>query len=197
MTWNDIWKMAPVRLSYIIRSMYDLLPSAANLVKWGKINDDKCPLCQKKQMLEHVMSACKVSLAQGRYTWRHNKVLYELADITDTARMKANRKITSNSTNRYFLRAGQPTSHKKPNTEGLPTILDCTNDWEIAVDLAGKGKYPEVIRKYERRPDIVLHSPTSPQIIMIVLTVLYESRLDEQHTYKMEKYYDLVTALRR
>jgi hypothetical protein len=65
------------------------------------------------------------------------------------------------------------------------------------VDLAGKGKYPEVIRKYERRPDIVLHSPTSPQIIMIELTVPYESRLDEQHTFKMEKYYDLVTALRR
>ena len=62
--------------------------------------------------------------------------------------MKANRKITSDNTNRYFLRAGQPTSHK-PNTEGLPTILDCTNDWEIAVDLAGKGKYPEVIIKYE------------------------------------------------
>src|SRR3984885_11851233 len=122
MTWNDIWKMAPVRLSYIIRSMYDLLPSAANLVKWGKTNDDKCPLCQEKQTLEHVLSACKVSLAQGRYTWRHNKVLYELPDITDTARMKANRKIRSDNTNRFFLRAGQPTSHT-PNTVGLPTIM--------------------------------------------------------------------------
>src|SRR3984885_7765328 len=172
MTWNDIWKMAPLRLSYIIRSLYDLLPSAANLVKWEKTNDDKCPPCQKKQTLEYVLSACKVSLAQGRYTWRHNKVLYELADITDTARMKASRKITSNNTNRYFLRAGQTTSHKS-NTEGLPTILDCTKDWEISVNLAGKGKYPEVIRKYERRPDIVLYSPTSPQIIRIELTVPY------------------------
>src|SRR3984885_11012014 len=99
MTWNDIWKMAPLRLSYIIRSLYDLLPSAANLVKWGKTNDDKCPLCQKKQTLEPVLSACKVSLAQGRYTWRHNKVLYELADITRSEERRVGKKITSDNTN--------------------------------------------------------------------------------------------------
>ena len=28
--------------------------------------------------MEHIFSSCKVSLANGRYTWRHNRVLKEL-----------------------------------------------------------------------------------------------------------------------
>ncbi|GFO37858.1 reverse transcriptase [Plakobranchus ocellatus] len=37
--WNDIWQMAPLRISFLIRSVYDPLPSNANLVRWGKKDD--------------------------------------------------------------------------------------------------------------------------------------------------------------
>ncbi|GFN80234.1 polyprotein [Plakobranchus ocellatus] len=74
-TWNDIWHMAPLRISFLIRSVYDLLPSNANLVRWGKKDDPTCPLCQGRQTTEHVLSSCKVALSQGRYTCRHNRVL--------------------------------------------------------------------------------------------------------------------------
>ncbi|GFN81670.1 motile sperm domain-containing protein 2-like [Plakobranchus ocellatus] len=46
LTWNVIWHVAPLRISYLIRSVYDLLPSNANLVRWGNKDDPKCPLCQ-------------------------------------------------------------------------------------------------------------------------------------------------------
>lgn len=36
LTWIDIWKIAPFRLSLAIRLMYDLLQLGANLVKRGK-----------------------------------------------------------------------------------------------------------------------------------------------------------------
>ncbi|GFN86560.1 reverse transcriptase [Plakobranchus ocellatus] len=36
LTWNVIWHMAPLRISFLIRSVYDPLPSNANLVRWGK-----------------------------------------------------------------------------------------------------------------------------------------------------------------
>ncbi|GFO03910.1 reverse transcriptase [Plakobranchus ocellatus] len=36
--------MAPLRISFLIRSVYDLLPSNANLVRWGKRDDPTCPL---------------------------------------------------------------------------------------------------------------------------------------------------------
>ncbi|GFO14904.1 polyprotein [Plakobranchus ocellatus] len=46
LTWNDIWLMAPLCISFLIRSVYNLLPSNANLVRWGKKDDPKCLLCQ-------------------------------------------------------------------------------------------------------------------------------------------------------
>ncbi|GFO00527.1 reverse transcriptase [Plakobranchus ocellatus] len=57
--------MAPLRISFLIRSVYDLLPSNANLVRWGKKDDPKCPLCQGRQTTEHVLTSCKVALSQG------------------------------------------------------------------------------------------------------------------------------------
>ncbi|KAK3768484.1 hypothetical protein RRG08_060846 [Elysia crispata] len=81
LTWNEIWHMAPLRISFLIRLVYDLLPSNANLVWWGQKEDPTCPLCQGRQTTEHVMSSCKITLSQERYTWRHNRVLQELAAI--------------------------------------------------------------------------------------------------------------------
>jgi hypothetical protein len=40
LTWTDIWHMAPLRLSFIAMSMYDMLSSATNLVKWARVEDD-------------------------------------------------------------------------------------------------------------------------------------------------------------
>ncbi|GFO15296.1 reverse transcriptase [Plakobranchus ocellatus] len=78
--------MAPLRISFLIRSVYDLLPSNVNLVRWGKKDDPTCPLCKGRQTTEHVLSSCKVALSQGRYTWRHNRVLQGLASVISTAR---------------------------------------------------------------------------------------------------------------
>ncbi|GFN84933.1 polyprotein [Plakobranchus ocellatus] len=63
LTWNDIWHMAPLRISFLIL----ILPSNANLVRWGKKDDLTCPLCQGRQTTEHVLSSCKVALSEGRY----------------------------------------------------------------------------------------------------------------------------------
>ncbi|GFO30017.1 hypothetical protein PoB_005652200 [Plakobranchus ocellatus] len=58
LTWNEIWHMAPLRISFLIRAVYDLLPSNANLVRWGMKDDPTCPLCQGEQMTEHDLSSC-------------------------------------------------------------------------------------------------------------------------------------------
>ncbi|KAK3723333.1 hypothetical protein RRG08_059123 [Elysia crispata] len=78
--------MAPLRISFLIRSVYGFLPSNANLVRWGKKEDPTCPLCQCKQTTEHVLSSCKIALSHGRYTWRHNRDLQELAAIISSAK---------------------------------------------------------------------------------------------------------------
>lgn len=71
--------MPPMKLSFSIRAAYDVLPTKTNLVRWNKETEDNCPLCGGKQTLQHILSGCKVALAKGRYTLRHNKVLEILA----------------------------------------------------------------------------------------------------------------------
>ncbi len=44
--------------------------------------------------MAHILSGCKIALIQGRYRWRHNKVLAVLADILEQERRK---KTTSQS----------------------------------------------------------------------------------------------------
>ncbi|GFN97893.1 reverse transcriptase [Plakobranchus ocellatus] len=68
LTWNDIWHMAPLRISFLTRFVYDILPLNANLVRWRKKDDPTCPLCQGRQTADHVLSSCEVALSQGRYT---------------------------------------------------------------------------------------------------------------------------------
>ncbi|GFN84901.1 reverse transcriptase [Plakobranchus ocellatus] len=97
LTSNDIWHMAPLRISFLIRSVYDLLSSNANLVRGGKKDDPTCPLCQGRQTEEHVLSSCKVALSQGRYTWRHNRVLQEFGSVISTAKGKLHPSSTSST----------------------------------------------------------------------------------------------------
>ncbi|GFN92512.1 reverse transcriptase [Plakobranchus ocellatus] len=69
LTWSEIWHMPPLRISFLIRAVYDLLPSNANLVWCGTKDDPICLLCQGKQTTEHVLCTCKVAISQSRCTW--------------------------------------------------------------------------------------------------------------------------------
>ncbi|GFO05151.1 polyprotein [Plakobranchus ocellatus] len=123
LTWNDIWHMAPLRISFLIRSVYDLLRSNANLVRWGKKEDPTCP--QRKG------------------------------------------------------------------------LLDGCDDWVVLADLPDWERHPDVTRKTVLRPDIVIHSASTQQIIMVELTVPYESRMEEAHAFKEGKYLDLTKELKK
>ncbi|GFR84506.1 reverse transcriptase [Elysia marginata] len=74
-------------------------------------------------------------------------------------------------------------------------LLDGCDDWEVSADLPEWGKHPNVIRRTTLRPDIVIHPPSTQLFIMVELTVPYESRMEQAHTYKEEKYLDLAKEL--
>ena len=76
--------------SFMIRSLYDPLPSHDNLWKWRMVEDTRCVLYGEVQTLRHVLSSCKYALAQGRYTRRHNQVLQILVEAMEAACSKAN-----------------------------------------------------------------------------------------------------------
>ena len=146
-SWNEVWKMSPYRLAFVIRSIYDQLPSKGNLRRWGLTEDYKCELCGESEILYHVLSNCKYVL-NGRYRGRHNKV----------------RKV-------YFLREGFSLPYKKNKLSPRRDILAEANDWTVAADLEALRHYPQLLRDSGRRPDVVLASPSSVAFILVELTV--------------------------
>ena len=61
-TWQDMFKKEPLQLGFLLRSVYDLLPTPVNLKRWYKTDDEDCALCKKRCTLEHVLSSCKTAL---------------------------------------------------------------------------------------------------------------------------------------
>ncbi|GFO29350.1 reverse transcriptase [Plakobranchus ocellatus] len=163
----------------------------------GKKDDPTCPLCQSRQTTEHVWSSCKVALSQGRYTWKHNRVLQDLALVISTAKGEIHPFSTSSI---VFT----PEGGIKKWLEGSITInthrkglLDGCDDWVVSADLPEWERHPDVIRKTALRPDIVIHSASTQQIIMVELTVPYESRMEEAHAFKEGKYLHLTKELKK
>ena len=78
--WRDLWEMEASNISFILRATYDVLPSPKNLHQWYG-EDPTCALCPTPATLKHILTGCKTSLTQGRYTWRHNQVLKSLAAV--------------------------------------------------------------------------------------------------------------------
>ena len=75
-SWKSLLAM-PVNLtSFCISSTYDTLPSPSNLKRWKLTTEASCFLCNKDMCTtSHIIGACKVTLSQGRFTYRHDNVL--------------------------------------------------------------------------------------------------------------------------
>ena len=77
-SWQEIWQWSSSRLSFLLRSSYDVLPSPRNLVRWKITDDDKCR-CGMIGTMKHILSNCQMAL--NRYKWRHDIVLKILIDV--------------------------------------------------------------------------------------------------------------------
>ena len=209
LTWGDIWKYEPLRFYFLLRSVYDLLPSPANLCRWGLTTDPKCSLCDKPGTLEHVLSSCSTALTQGRYRWRHDSVLRELADWLEKERKKEHGNNPQHG-QIAFVKSGdtrktqtaQPTLQNRSvgSSTGKPTlqnrsvgssILGDTTGWNMEVDLGKRLVFPDVVQT-TLRPDIVLWSKAGKKLIVIELTVPWETRCEEAYERKKAKYTELL-----
>ena len=113
-------------------------------------------------------------LTDGRYTWRHDKVLAVFADSLDKARRKK-RKPVAGPHLLNFVKAGQ----QGPRAEEAGGILETASDWQMRVDLRTRTTFPTEIVVTNQRPDIVIWSSATKQVVMLELTVvLYHGRND-------------------
>ena len=77
----------------------------------------------------------------------------------------------------------------------IKCLLDGCDDWDVSADLPEWDSHPSIIKETRLRPDIVIHSASTQQLIMVELTVPYENRMEEAYIYKREKYMNLTKEI--
>ena len=148
------------QISFLIKSVYDLLPTPANKNKWYS-KEEKCTLCGEEATLNHILSSCRIALAQGRYTWRHNKVLSEVANSLHV-RLVENCSSTEEIRQTSFVKEGE--KPRKKIERGNICYLSSAKDWTMRVDLESRLKIPEEIVVTSLRPDVIVISKTTKQL---------------------------------
>jgi hypothetical protein len=193
LTWAEIWRYPPYQLQFLLRSVYDTLPSQANLHRWKLVDTPDCNLCGARGTLDHVLSSCHVALTQGRYTWRHDQVLREVADTLERERKSRNKPANPKAGLIMFVKEGQT---KKPPPVTATGILHQAPDWKMACDLDKRLTFPEIVPT-TLRPDIVLWSTAAKKLIVVELTVPWEERCEAAHERKRAKYDNLLAECRQ
>ncbi|XP_059199347.1 uncharacterized protein LOC131979398 [Centropristis striata] len=193
-TWKDIWQWNPQRIKFLVQGVYDVLPSPSNLCIWGKIETPACPLCSKTGTLEHILSSCSKALGEGRYRWRHDQVLKTIAEAISKG-IKGSRYTQATAKAIRFVSEGQRPGKTPQN--GSTGLLSTARDWVMTVDLQKQLKIPSHITQSRLRPDIILTSEATKQLLLLELTVPWEERMEEAQERKREKYQELVEDCRR
>ncbi|RXN32649.1 reverse transcriptase [Labeo rohita] len=146
----------------------------SNLYTWGRVETPACPLCSKPGTLEHILSSCSKALGEGRYWWRHDQVLKSIAEAISKG-IKDSRYRQATAKAIHFVKEGQrPEKTSKSCSAGL---LSTARDWVMSVDLERQLKIPQHIIQSTLRPDIILVSEATRQLILLELTVPWEERI--------------------
>ena len=79
LTWNNMFKLGDTLVGFALRIVYGTAVTPAMKSKWDTDEDGMCKLCETNNgTIQHILSGCSVSLQQGRYRWRHDKVLKQI-----------------------------------------------------------------------------------------------------------------------
>ncbi|KAL6471530.1 hypothetical protein MHYP_G00201800 [Metynnis hypsauchen] len=141
--------------------------------------------------LKHILTGCKTSLTQGRYTWRHNQVLKCLA-----AALESKRSTTKSFTAPTFTREGQEKPNHPP-TKQEAGQLAMARDWKLLVDICQQLIFPPEIAATNLRPDLVLWSPSLKSVYITELTVLWENFTEEAYECKKLCYTELAANVQQ
>ena len=153
LSWKTLLAMPSSLISFCLGATFDTLPSPSNLKLWRLITESSCFLCGKSICTSaHILGACKIALHQGRFSFRHDKVLSELVVILKNflSSYKPNKSSVISFIN--FVREG-----KKPKTaprKGFLGVLHSASDWNLEFDLDGMLVVPVFLAVSTLRPYI-------------------------------------------
>ncbi|KAL4000609.1 polycystin 1L2 [Sarotherodon galilaeus] len=181
LSWSEICGMEYNRLSFIIRATYD----------FGK--NPACPLCTVPATLKHILVGCRTSLTQGRYTWRHNRVLRCLAEKVECKRKSINAQPFTKQEERQFSSVFVQEGDKPRTSPSTPDLgpLKVARDWQMQADLDESLIFPTEIVTTTLRPDLVLWFNSQKRAYVIELTVAWEEAIEEAFEHRKLRYANL------
>ena len=138
-------------------------------------------MCGKDGTLNHILSGCSVAMGQGRYTWRHDKVLKEEASGIETKIIENSKKHMEEKRRIQFVKAGEKGERQVFQPE---SYLSTARDWKLSVDLGQRLKIPIAVSATNLRPDITIVSGKTKQMGIVELTFPQKSALRSQESLK-------------
>ena len=193
-SWASLMAMPANLTSFCLASTYDTLPSPTNLKRWRITTEAMCTLCSKDVCTTaQILGACKVALQQGRYTFRHDTVLYQVIEALQTfiSNIKEAVPISAKSSV-MFVKKGAKVHHKRTPPVG---ILHYVSDWVLLADLNSNYCFPVHIAFTQLRPDITIFSNSLRKVILIELTCPCEENMESWHSTKINKYLAVKTVI--
>ena len=94
--------------------------------------------------MNYILSGCPTALAQGKFMWRHDKVLRELAQTMEEKRRDHNKGEKRALAEIVFVKAGEKKKKISAKSD-LRTYMKGSKDWRLQVDLDSKLKIPHNI----------------------------------------------------
>ena len=197
MSWSSLFRMGDSMVGFLLRAVYGTLVTPSLAVKWDEAEDGMCRLCATEVgTVQHILSGCKVALEQGRYTWRHDKVLIQIQNQVayhlDNRVNNPKRPVSTQKRDIPFVRAGAK-GKEMPNRQyrsGMG-ILTEARDWVLLADVNGQLKFPSEVATTRLRPDLIIYSTSTKRIVWWELTCPCEERISAAHELKLDRYSEL------
>ena len=187
--------MPPNLLSFCLGTTYNVLPSPKNLKRWHLASESRCFLCHKDVCtIPHILGACKISLQQGRFTFRHDSVLQHLVLVLKSFLKNLPINTTKKCNTIKFVKSGTKCSKTKSSSKG---ILHLASDWILLADVKGDYLFPFQLALTELRPDILLFSKSSKRAVLLELTCPCEENMENWHSQKLNKYTALAKVIEK
>lgn len=87
-------------------------------------------------------------------------------------------------------------NHHLPEPKPNQGLVGSAKDWQLSMDLGKQLNLSKNILETRLRPNIVLVSESSKQVVMLELTVPWEEKMEEARERKKKKYAELVEECR-
>ena len=201
LSWNNMFKFGDSLIGFALSVVYGTVITPSLKSKWDENEEGNCKLCvNNRGTIQHILSGCPVSLQQGRYTWRHNKVLKQIYDQVlyhVEHRVNNPRRSTKNEgkiKNIEFVGPGKNvvSALKKKRDYGGMGIMTAAKDWMVVADLDKQLRFPQEVQvQTQLRPDLIMYSNSIKRIIWWELTCPSEERISVSHELKLDRYANL------